>query len=146
METVKKESVSELTRKGACIAFFEAYSDLDSARMINLATPEATVHFLPLGENGKGTFWEFGKTVWELIMDCFPDVDNTVDTLTADGNTVTCRVAIYGTQQKEFMGLPAHGKVFNSDHIFVFRFDDDDRITGLTIDWDHTRFVEQLSA
>ena len=98
METVKKESVSELTRKGACIAFFEAYSDLDSARMINLATPEATVHFLPLGENGKGTFWEFGKTVWELIMDCFPDVDNTVDTLTADGDTGRSKKSLWACQ------------------------------------------------
>ena len=145
METLKKESVSELTRKGACLAFFEAYSDLDTARMINLATPDATVHFLPLGEGGKGSFWEFGQTVWQLIMDCFPNVDNTVDTLTADGDTVTCRVAIYGTQAKDFMGLPSKGQTFNSDHIFVFQFDEADRITHLDINWDHDNFVRQLS-
>ena len=145
METLKQESVSELTRKGACLAFFEAYSDLDTARMINLATPDATVHFQPLGDDGKGTFWEFGKTVWQLIMDCFPNVDNTVDTLTADGNTVTCRVSIYGTQAQEFMGLPSLGKTFNSDHIFVFQFDDADRITHVDISWDHANFVRQLS-
>ena len=145
METLKQESVSELTRKGACLAFFEAYSDLDTARMIHLATPDATVHFIPLGDDGKGPFWEFGKTVWQLIMDCFPNVDNTVDTLTADGNTVTCRVAIYGTQAQEFMGLASLGKTFNSDHIFVFQFDEADRITHVDINWDHPNFVRQLS-
>lgn len=145
METIKQESVSELTRKGACLAFFEAYSDLDTARMINLATPDATVHFQPLGNDGKGTFWEFGKTVWQLIMDCFPNVDNTVDTLTADGDTVTCRVSIYGTQTQEFMGLPSLGKTFNSDHIFVFQFDEADRIMHVDINWDHANFVRQLS-
>lgn len=145
METTKQESVSELTRKGACLAFFEAYSDLDTARMINLATPNATVHFIPLGNDGKGSFWEFGKTVWQLLIDCFPNLDNTVDTITADSDAVTCRVAIFGTQAMEFMGLPSKGHTFNSDHIFVFRFDPADRITHLDINWNHASFVQQLS-
>ncbi len=50
------ESVSELSRQGACYAFFTAYDDLDTARMIGLAVPDATVHFLPLGDDGSGTF------------------------------------------------------------------------------------------
>ncbi|GAB4024513.1 nuclear transport factor 2 family protein [Spirosoma gilvum] len=145
METIKQESIAELTRKGACLAFFEAYSDLDTARMINLATPDATVHFIPLGEDGKGTFWEFGKTVWQLIMDCFPNVDNTVDAITADGDVITCQVTIFGTQANEFMGIPSKGHTFNSDHVFVFRFDPSDRITHVDINWDSARFVSQLS-
>ncbi|AUD01910.1 ester cyclase [Spirosoma pollinicola] len=145
MKTINQESVSEVTRKGACLAFFDAYSDLDTARMIGLATADATVHFQPLGNDGKGTFWEFGKAVWQLLIDCFPNLDNTVDTLTAEGDTVLCRVAIYGTQEKEFMGLVSKGKTFNSDHVFVFQFDNADRITHLNINWDHTDFVRQLS-
>ncbi|TAE30258.1 MAG: nuclear transport factor 2 family protein [Cytophagales bacterium] len=138
------ESLSTLTRKGACLAFFEAYADLDTARMINLATSEATVHFEPLGDDGKGSFWEFGRGVWQLIMDCFPNVDNTVDTMSAEGETVTCRVAIFGTQAADFMGIANKGLSFNSDHVFVFQFDNDDRITHVSISWDHPRFVEQL--
>jgi hypothetical protein len=146
METTEKTSLTEQTRKGACLAFFSAYQDLDTARMIQLATPDATVHFLPMGDGGKGSFWEFGKGVWQLIMDCFPDVDNTVDSLTAEGDTVTAQVAIFGKQAEDFMGVTNKGLQFNSDHVFIFHFDDADRITHLDINWDHGSFCKQLGA
>lgn len=146
MQTVQQESVSDLTRKGACLAFFTAYGDLDTARMIGLAAPNATVHFLPLGQDGKGSFWEFGKVVWDLLIDCFPDISNTVDSLSAEGDTVTANVTICGTQAKEFMGIPSRGLRFGSDHVFVFRFNDADQIQDLTINWDHASFVKQLGS
>ena len=146
METTKTtESIAELTRKGTCIEFFSAYQDLDTERMINLATPEATVWFQPLGEGGKGLFREFGKAVWSLLMDCFPDIDNTGDSMYSEDDAVNCKVAIFGTQEKEFMGLPSKGLKFNSDHIFVFRFDENDKITDLSINWNHENFVAQLT-
>ncbi|MFN8357494.1 MAG: nuclear transport factor 2 family protein [Spirosomataceae bacterium] len=146
MNTLKTtESVAELTRKGTCIEFFSAYQDLDTDRMVQLATPEATVWFMPLGNDGKGLFREFGKAVWSLLMDCFPDLDNTVDAMSVEGDTITCKVLIFGTQEKEFMGLPSQGLRFESDHIFVFRFNDKDQITNLTIDWNHNSFVNQLA-
>ena len=147
METTKTtESIAELTRKGTCIEFFSAYQDLDTERMINLATPEATVWFQPLGEGGKGLFREFGKAVWSLLMDCFPDIDNTVDSMYSEDDAVNCKVAIFGTQEKEFMGLPSKGLKFNSDHIFVFRFDENDKITDVSINWNHENFVAQLTS
>ncbi|SFE93712.1 nuclear transport factor 2 family protein [Spirosoma endophyticum] len=146
METLNKTSLAEQTRKGACLAFFSAYQDMDTARMIQLATPDATVHFLPMGEDGKGTFWEFGRGVWQLLMDCFPDLDNTVDRLTTEGDTITAQVAIFGTQTQDFLGITNKGLRFNSDHVFVFQFDGDDRITALTIDWDHAGFCRQLGS
>ena len=145
METIKKENLKELTRKGTCIEFFSAYQELDTERMINLATSEATVWFKPLGEDGKGLFREFGKTVWSLLMDCFPDLDNTVDSMLADEDSVVCKVVIFGTQKKEFLGLPAKGLRFETEHIFIFRFDDNDQIVDLVIDWNHDSFVKQLS-
>jgi ketosteroid isomerase-like protein len=146
METLNKTSLTEQTRKGACLAFFSAYQDMDTARMIQLATPDATVHFLPMGEDGKGAFWEFGKGVWQLLMDCFPDLDNTVDSLTTEGDTVTANVAIFGTQTQDFLGITNKGLHFNSDHVFVFHFDEADRITDLTINWDHAGFCRQLGS
>jgi hypothetical protein len=145
METIKKENLSELTRKGTCIEFFSAYQDLDTDRMIGLAIPEATVSFIPLGEDGKGLFHEFGKGVWNLLMDCFPDLDNTVDAMVAGNEVIKCKVLIFGSQKKDFLGLPAKGLRFESEHIFVFRFNADDQIVDLTIDWDHAGFVAQLS-
>lgn len=145
MEIIKKESLSELTRKGTCVEFFSAYQDLDTDRMISLAIPEATISFVPLSEDGKGLFREFGKNVWSLLMDCFPDLDNTVDAMVSGNEAVECKVLIFGTQKKDFLGLPAKGLRFESEHIFVFRFNADDQIVDLTIDWDHADFVAQLS-
>jgi predicted ester cyclase len=146
METISKTSLTEQTRKGACLAFFSAYQDMDTARMIQLATPDATVHFQPMGNDGKGSFWEFGKGVWQLLIDCFPDLDNTVDSLTTQDDTVVANVAIFGTQVQDFLGITNKGLRFNSDHVFVFRFNDDDRITHLDISWDHAEFSKQLGA
>jgi predicted ester cyclase len=146
METISKTSLTEQTRKGACLAFFSAYQDMDTARMIQLATPDATVHFQPMGNDGKGSFWEFGKGVWQLLIDCFPDLDNTVDSLTTQDDTVVANVAIFGTQAQDFLGITNKGLRFNSDHVFVFRFNDDDRITHLDISWDHAGFSKQLGA
>ena len=146
MQTTQQESVSDLTRKGACLAFFTAYDDLDTARMIGLAAPDATVHFLPLGEGGLGTFWEFGKAVWDSLIDCFPDINNTVDSFSAEGDIVTANVTICGTQAKDFLGISNKGFRFNSDHIFIFHFNDADRIKTLTINWDAASFARQLGA
>ncbi|CCG98744.1 hypothetical protein FAES_0733 [Fibrella aestuarina BUZ 2] len=146
MQTTQQEAVSALSRKGACLAFFTAYDDLDTARMIGLAAPDATVHFLPLGEAGLGTFWTFGKAVWDSLIDCFPDISNTVDQLVADEDTVTANVTIGGTQAKEFMGIPSKGLRFGSDHVFVFTFNDADQIQSLTINWDAASFARQLGA
>ena len=146
METTKTtDSLIDLTRKGTCIEFFSAYQELDTERMIDLATPEATVWFEPLGEDGKGLFKEFGKAVWGLLIDCFPDLDNTVDSMYSEEDSVVCKVAIFGTQEKAFLGLPSKGLKFNSDHIFVFRFDENDKITDLKINWNHEGFVSQLT-
>ena len=145
METLKKNTLKDPVRKGTCIEFFSAYQDLEIERMIHLATPQATVWFKPLGEDGKGLLRVFGRDVWTLLISCFPDLDNTIDMLSTDGDEITCKVSIFGTQAAEFMGLPSKGLRFESDHIFVFRFNDSDEITDLTIDWDHANFVKQLS-
>jgi hypothetical protein len=146
METTKTtESITDLTRKGTCIEFFSAYQELDTERMIGLATPDATVWFEPLGEGGKGLFQEFGKNVWSLLIDCFPDLDNTVDSMYSEDELIICKVAIFGTQEKDFLGLPSKGLKFNSDHIFVFRFDENDKIIDLKINWNHEGFVAQLT-
>lgn len=65
--------------------------------------------------------------------------------MVSDNDAIECKVLIFGTQKKDFLGLPAKGLRFESEHIFVFRFNDDDQIVDLTIDWDNAGFVAQLS-
>ncbi len=146
MNTLQKEDTRLLSRKGACIAFFDAYSDSETGKMISLAKDDATVHFHPLGEQGKGSFWEFGRQVWQMLMDAFPDIDNTVSNMISEENSVRCEVVIFGTQERDFMDIPSKGLRFENDHIFVFHFDEEDQIVHLDIIWDHGDFVAQLTA
>lgn len=97
--------------------------------MIRLCDPEGEIFFEPLGEAGKGKVGELGKNQWIALMDSFPDLDNTVvkADLEEATNAVTCTVSIFGTQEKEFAGIPSKGSRFESDHVFVFRFNEADQ-------------------
>lgn len=143
---LKTETISQLTRKGTCIEFFSAYQEMDIERMIGLCNPQGQVWFEPLGDAGRGSIGDLGRNLWMLLMDCFPDLDNTVDSATAEGDSVLCKVSIFGTQQKNFAGIPSRGLRFESDHIFIFRFTPDDKIDSITIHWDHQNFAQQLGA
>jgi len=145
--TVKQqESVETLSRKGTCIEFFSAYQDMDVDRMLSLCDPAGQVTFVPLGDSFKGKINEVGKGVWSALMESFPNLDNTVKEQSVDesGNVVTCKVVIFGTQEKEFAGLASKGNEFDTEHIFIFRFNEEGKISDLNIDWDHERFVAQL--
>ena len=118
MKTIEQlETTTDLTRKGTCVEFFSAYQDLDIDRMVGLFTPDATIDFKPLGESGKGKVSELGRGLWSALIDAFPDLDNTIDTFDLNGDAVTCYVVIFGTQTKEFAGIPSKGLKFESDHV-----------------------------
>ncbi len=116
--------------------------------MLYLCDPGGSVSFEPLGEAGKGTIGDFGRNLWCALMDSFPDIDNTVinSEMGSSEDTVTCTVSIFGTQQKEFAGIPSKGNRFESDHVFVFRFNDHQKIDRILINWNHDVFVRQLQA
>jgi hypothetical protein len=147
METKRKDNINTLSKKGTCIEFFSAYQEHDIDRMIQLCDAEGAVHFEPLGEAGKGKIGEFGKNLWLALMGAFPNLDNTVMNTNLDEstNSVSCTVSIFGTQENEFAGIPSRGNRFESDHIFVFRFNDQQKIDRVNIRWDHERFVQQLT-
>jgi hypothetical protein len=146
--TRQHESLDALSKKGTCIEFFSAYQDMDLDRMLSLCDSNGTIDFEPLGDSFKGKIQEVGKGLWDAIMDSFPNLDNTVKNQTFDEttNVVTCQVVIFGTQEKEFAGMPSKGNDFDSDHIFIFRFNEKGKISDLKINWDHANFVKQLTA
>jgi predicted ester cyclase len=145
--TTQRHNLDALSKKGTCIEFFSAYQDLDIERMLNLCAEEGTVFFEPLGEAGKGRIAEKGRLLWTSLMECFPDLDNTVrhQELDEQSNIVRCYVSIFGTQTKDFAGIPSAGLRFESDHIFIFRFNDQSKIEEIGISWDHEAFVRQLT-
>jgi hypothetical protein len=145
--STQQETLDALSKKGTCIEFFSAYQDMDIDRMLGLCDTNGKIIFEPLGDAGKGKIHETGKGIWSALMDSFPDLDNTVKSQSFDeaNNTVTCAVAIFGKQEKEFAGIPSKGLRFDSDHIFIFRFNEQSKIDKINIIWDHDRFVGLLT-
>lgn len=149
MKTTTKTSKANqenLVKKGICIEFFSAYQDMELDRMQQLCLPVGKVSFIPLGSRYSGKIKEVGIGVWSALMDSFPDLDNTVidQQYNQTENEVTCTVEIFGTQEKDFAGLPSKGKFFVSEHIFIFRFNEQDKIEEIKVFWDHEHFIEQL--
>ena len=89
---------------------------------------------------------DLGKNLWAALMDSFPNIDNTIDSFVENGDELACHVFIFGRQEKDFAGIPSKNLRFENDHIFVFRFDEDDYIASIIVSWDHERFCEQLGA
>ncbi len=142
----QQDRIDVLAKKGTCIEFFSAYQDMDVERMLALCEPDSTISFIPLGADYAGKLYKVGKAVWEALMNAFPNLDNTVkgQQYNEGSDSVTCKVVIFGKQEKEFAGLPPKGNSFDSEHIFIFRFNESGKITDLAINWDHESFVNQL--
>lgn len=146
MSTAIREQ-QELSLKNACVDFMFAYQQKNVEKMLSLCDPEGTVAFLPLGDAGKGKIYELGKGIWSALIDCFPDIDNTLDAAVAEGeNSVRCQVVISGTQEKDFGDIPNKGGQFDSDHIFIFRLSPANKITDIRISWDHSDLKKQLGS
>ncbi len=143
------ENILEQTRfiemKNACIHFMFAYQKKNVSQMMTFCDPEGEVFFMPLGENGKGRIGELGKHLWSLLIECFPDIDNTVDAIVSEGDAIRCQVMISGTQAKDFAGIVNKAKHFASDHIFIFHLNNHNKIDNIRIEWNHENFVKQLS-
>jgi predicted ester cyclase len=148
MKVKKKNNIDTLSKTGACIEFFSSYQEKDISKMMQLCDPSGEVNFEPLGTAGKGEIGGFGKSLWLALMAAFPDLDNTVIKAehSEDNDSVVCTVSIFGTQQEEFAGIPSKGNRFESDHVFVFRFNREEKIDRININWDHKRFSHQLES
>lgn len=144
----QSESVDVLSKKGTCIEFFSAYQDFDLDRMLGLCSADGQVAFEPLGNGGKGKIHELGRGIWAALMEAFPNLDNTVKSQTYNeaDNSVSCIVTIFGKQEKAFAEIPSKGNEFDSEHIFIFRFDEGGKVTNLSVNWNHEAFVKQLTA
>jgi len=137
----------ELSLKNACVEFMFAYQQKSVEKMMSFCNPEGLVYFEPLGDAGRGKIGELGRAIWSGLIDAFPDIDNTLDAAVAEGeNTVRCQVVICGTQTKDFAGIPSKGLRFDSDHIFIFHLNGENKIDEIRISWDHQDFMHQLGS
>ena len=62
---------------------------------------------------------------FQIMIRAFPDLRMDVQDVIASGDKAVARVRVTGTQQGEFMGIPATGKSAAVDLIDITRFGDD---------------------
>jgi hypothetical protein len=124
-----------------------AYQQKNVNKMLSFCDPEGMVNFVPMGREGEGKVIEIGKAVWTALIDCFPDIDNTLDAALAENDDlVRCQVVIRGTQTKDFADIPNKGLRFESDHIFIFHLNPERRIDNINVSWNHSDLRNQLGA
>jgi len=54
-------------------------------------------------------------------------------------------VVIFGNQKKDFAGITSKALRFDTEHIFIFRFDEQSLIGHIHVSWSHEGFVKQLT-
>jgi hypothetical protein len=146
MEPTTKSTYQSLkVWKNICVDFMSAYQDQDINRMLSLCEQDSTICFIPLGESGKGKIHILGKGLWSSLIDCFPDLTNTIHSISSEQGKIQCTVSIKGTQEKDFAGITTRGRSFDSEHIFVFELTNKSEIKHLEIQWDHQDFINQLN-
>jgi steroid delta-isomerase-like uncharacterized protein len=65
------------------------------------------------------------KQMFQMYRAAFPDLRMDAEDVLASGDKVVARVRATGTQQGEFMGLPATGKSVDVQLIDIIRFGED---------------------
>lgn len=149
MEALRKQEPMDspfLLWKNRTVDFMKSYQEQNVDRMLANCTSDCTVSFLPLESSGQGNIHEVGRAIWGSIIECFPTIDNTVNSVVMENGDVRCEASITGTQVKEFAGLVSRGNTFEEEHIFIFRMNESGEITSVTVNWNHENLVQQLIA
>jgi len=147
MKAIQHENLDALfiSWKNRTVDFMDAYQEQDVPRMLNNCSSDCKVAFLPMGENGKGNVHEVGKAIWTNLIDCFPTIENTVNSVVKEDGSIRCEASIRGKQVKDFAGISSKGLTFEEDHIFIFKMDETGVIKEISVDWDHENLVKQLT-
>jgi ketosteroid isomerase-like protein len=132
--------------------FFDLYRAHDVDGMTDLCAISAGFSYVPFEIWGKqrvlrgdGKVNTVGKTMWAGLINSFPNLSNTVHTVTAnDEGDVVAEVDIEGTQQLAWGLVTPAGKHFCEPHLFVFHVDADLLIDGIRAYWDNGSISQQL--
>jgi len=64
------------------------------------------------------------RAMFGMFREAFPDLSADVISMVAEGDRVVAHAAFSGTQEGEWMGVPASGKSFRSEVMDMFRLED----------------------
>ena len=132
--------------------FFDRYRAHDVNGMAELCSINADFSYVPFEVWGKqrvvrgdGKVGTVGKAIWAGLINSFPNLTNTVHTVTAnDDGDVVVEVSIGGKQQLPWGFVTPAGRHYSEPHLFVFHVDDDVHIDSITAYWDNAGMSMQL--
>ena len=75
----------------------------------------------------------------------FPDLEEDLQDIIARGDTVATRWVLIGSQQQEFMGIPASGQIIRVEGMNFYRLKDG-RVTDIWAQFDGIALMQQLGA
>ena len=75
----------------------------------------------------------------------FPDLEEDLQEIVAGGDTVATRWVVTGSQQQEFMGIPATGQMIMVEGMNFYRLNDG-RVTDIWTQFDGVGMMQQLGA
>ncbi|MGH8932140.1 MAG: nuclear transport factor 2 family protein [Egibacteraceae bacterium] len=136
----------------AAHAFFDAYRRQDVEEMVDCCAENADFSYVPVEMwrkqivlRGDGKVSTVGKPFWTGLINAFPNLWNTVSSVTADrkGN-VAVEVVIGGTQAAPWGVIAPRGQAYAEPHMFVLHVDDAGLIDSITGYWDNASIYRQL--
>jgi predicted ester cyclase len=86
------------------------------------------------------------RAAFEEFLEAFPDWQEEVVVLVAEGSRVAARLTCAGTQRGTFMGREPTNRHMKVDEVFFFEFEDDriGHMWGLEDTWERLRQLGQL--
>jgi len=134
---MSSEQNKELVRRS-----FEAINSGDFAATQELFAPEYRLHVsyapVPLDRDAS-------VASWGPFFAAFPDLHHAIEDLAAEGEWVVARLAITGTHQGDFMGVPPTGKAITSSSISFFRCAEG-RVVEQRTQFDAMAMMQQIGA
>ena len=137
---------------GVVTEFFDRYRAHDVDGMTDLCSINAAFFYVPVELWGKqrvlradGTVGTIGKPLWTGLIASFPNLSNTVHTITSnDDGDVVAEVDIEGTQQLAWGLITPAGRHYREPHLFIFHVGPDLLIDSITAYWNDAGISRQL--
>jgi steroid delta-isomerase-like uncharacterized protein len=122
--------------------FEHAFRAGDQATIDELCDPSVVDHHPAPG--GEPTLAGFKQKVAGFKA-IFPDLEEDLQDIIASGETVATRWVLTGSQQQEFMGIPATGQTIRVEGMNFYRLKEG-RVTDIWTQFDGIAMMEQLGA
>ena len=122
--------------------FEHAFRAADQATIDELCDPGLVDHNPAPGE--EPTLGSFKQKV-AFFKATFPDLVEDLQDIIGSGDTVATRWVVIGSQQQDFMGIPASGQTIRVEGMNFYRLKDG-RVTDIWTQFDGVALMQQLGA